>query len=892
MAIGKAVLPLIKGAGKAKGLTLEDVPKLTENVKAEPLDFGAGIAEANAKAKEARAPLNPTDTETPKPDVDVSDRLMFMHNTDGEKLARQEAQGGMAMPSLAVTKGNIPFEGYGDITMIGKKQKFDPKTTKLNEIFSADAYTVRSPRPVRVAKKGAGKRFQSGIGERINLKGQYADEVSSHIWDLQIKGDANPSQYEAVYNFFSRGSQTDEVFLEDIGVPVPKEVKAYDIARQYPEERIKWAKQQMDEIFQPEEYFVANPNRDYYSSKAKLKPYNAEELTKFMKRSSGRGGEGGMATSSVGGVRASTTEQLTSLKQMRDRKGMLVSSEDMAEFKVTTESLYFDLAEAAKPYYEYDASGFRYFDEFAELLQMSERRGMDEAAKEIGFKFPDEFKQELTEYKDMLRSGLTEYFEAKPKRVVGLDEFEGAIVPENVSQDTLDLLERNGVKVEKYADEADRTRKRSTFGTEAFSITPLAIAGLGGYSVLRSEDAEAIPIAKAGKIVIQGWHGTPHKVDKFSTDKIGTGEGAQAYGHGLYFADRRGISEDYQKKLSAGKGGIQYKGDNLREGELKYSDKRALNAALSDIEALYKNTLDIKGAVDIKIEQYKSAISSWQMDGKPSRSSAHGKIYFEDILSELEGLDIDEVKMADGGNLYEVEIDASPDELLDWDKPLSEQSEKVKDALAEYKKDLDDVIKANKSIIDDLVAKVKGEGRRPTDKEKMRVNDAQQLLTRYRYDDGNLYQKLERFYGAGAQSSEFLKSKGIKGIQYLDGVSRNKPIKDIIREFQQELPDDADFDEVMDMVHNGGFSHEKANVIRGLEESDWLGFEYPSQAISAAYSKDFMSFDPSQRLIDAIEASKPQDATKNYVIFDDSLITILNENDVPVKLDLKVSNAD
>ena len=33
------------------------------------------------------------------------------------------------------------------------------------------------------------------------------------------------------------------------------------------------------------------------------------------------------------------------------------------------------------------------------------------------------------------------------------------------------------------------------------------------------------------------WHGSPHKFDKFDSSKIGTGEGAQAYGHGLYFAE-------------------------------------------------------------------------------------------------------------------------------------------------------------------------------------------------------------------------------------------------------------------------------------------------------------------------------------------------------------------
>ena len=33
------------------------------------------------------------------------------------------------------------------------------------------------------------------------------------------------------------------------------------------------------------------------------------------------------------------------------------------------------------------------------------------------------------------------------------------------------------------------------------------------------------------------WHGSPHKFDKFDSSKIGTGEGAQAYGHGVYFAE-------------------------------------------------------------------------------------------------------------------------------------------------------------------------------------------------------------------------------------------------------------------------------------------------------------------------------------------------------------------
>jgi hypothetical protein len=42
-----------------------------------------------------------------------------------------------------------------------------------------------------------------------------------------------------------------------------------------------------------------------------------------------------------------------------------------------------------------------------------------------------------------------EYFEAKPTRAVGFDEFAGAIVPENTSKEVIDILEKRGLKVVK-----------------------------------------------------------------------------------------------------------------------------------------------------------------------------------------------------------------------------------------------------------------------------------------------------------------------------------------------------------------------------------------------------------------------------------------------------------
>lgn len=45
------------------------------------------------------------------------------------------------------------------------------------------------------------------------------------------------------------------------------------------------------------------------------------------------------------------------------------------------------------------------------------------------------------------------------------------------------------------------------------------------------------------------YHGSPHQFDKFTTEKIGTGEGNQAFGWGLYFTDKKSIAEDYANKL-------------------------------------------------------------------------------------------------------------------------------------------------------------------------------------------------------------------------------------------------------------------------------------------------------------------------------------------------------
>lgn len=83
----------------------------------------------------------------------------------------------------------------------------------------------------------------------------------------------------------------------------------------------------------------------------------------------------------------------------------------------------------------------------------------------------------------------------------------------------------------------------------AFAKAPQIASGLNRVAENAARPATLNP--QTGAIV---WHGSPHKFDKFDSSKIGTGEGAQAYGHGLYLAEAPDVAKGYRDKLTPATG--------------------------------------------------------------------------------------------------------------------------------------------------------------------------------------------------------------------------------------------------------------------------------------------------------------------------------------------------
>lgn len=224
-------------------------------------------------------------------------------------------------------------------------------------------------------------------------------------------------------------------------------------------------------------------------------------------------------------------------------------------------------------------------------------------------------------------------------------------------------------------------------------------------------------VAKKIPNPIKAYHGSPHDFDAFSMEKIGTGEGAQAYGHGLYFAENPAVAQSYR-----------------RVGEPPYRSPTVARVAQQAMEWVGGDVAKAKAALQQQYEREQVPFVK--------QSIADALNNFEQLVG------------TPPGRMYEVNIHATPDQLLDWDKPLSQQSEQVRQALERLPR-------AGREAIEASHAPSYLTGRSP---QPWTGNTAYRALEDAVYPAAN---------EAGQRTAPYmLREAGIPGIQYLDGGSR------------------------------------------------------------------------------------------------------------------------
>jgi len=248
--------------------------------------------------------------------------------------------------------------------------------------------------------------------------------------------------------------------------------------------------------------------------------------------------------------------------------------------------------------------------------------------------------------------------------------------------------------------------------------------------------AKALPLATKDMPIgnMIAYHGTPHEIKGgFDISKVGTGEGNQSYGHGMYFAENPAVAKEYQK-LEPVNGPSLYtrrtfKGEELTPQTPEYHaahmvDKLGLKKAKEEFESWLKNP---PSYADENLK------SNWQKSldilKNTNKKSDFGTLKHE-------------------GNLYKVDIpDKDIPNILDWDKPINQQSDAIKKALG---------------LSEDKFAyfKIPATGTNYAFAPNMTGNE--------------LYKELTNLSKTQAKASELLNSLGIKGIRYLDQGSRDK----------------------------------------------------------------------------------------------------------------------
>ena len=221
------------------------------------------------------------------------------------------------------------------------------------------------------------------------------------------------------------------------------------------------------------------------------------------------------------------------------------------------------------------------------------------------------------------------------------------------------------------------------------------------------------------------WHGSPFRFDRFSTENIGTGEGAQAFGWGLYFAGNSEVARYYRDRLTRARGedvsDVKYKGRTAM-GWYEYWERKA----------------DMGGKDSQKYYDYMSMLEDYDIGKDPAEILADAKdmelspeavAWFDKTIVQSK---------ARPGALYEVDI---PDEgsYLLWDEPVPEsQARAAADVLVSRGIDA----------------------------------DAETLIGEENTGSA-FYEKLKELLGSDREASLLLKETGVPGIKYLDGNSRS-----------------------------------------------------------------------------------------------------------------------
>lgn len=108
-----------------------------------------------------------------------TNNLVALHNLSEENLLKVIELGGFPMPSIAVTKTDLPHENYGDITVVFGRNTIDPEEDYRNVVYDRDAWTPTTPKvEVKLSNEGIDNLIKE-LQEEVGKTSIYGRNISS-----------------------------------------------------------------------------------------------------------------------------------------------------------------------------------------------------------------------------------------------------------------------------------------------------------------------------------------------------------------------------------------------------------------------------------------------------------------------------------------------------------------------------------------------------------------------------------------------------------------------------------------------------------------------------------------------------------------------------------------
>lgn len=307
-------------------------------------------------------------------------------------------------------------------------------------------------------------------------------------------------------------------------------------------------------------------------------------------------------------------------------------------------------------------------------------------------------------------------------------------------------------------------------GREGREVSVQEVEAQGGFDehgVLAAENAVVVKPDGDVTMSVRALHASPYSFRKFSTDFMGKGEGAQAYGWGLYFAENPEVNRDYMN---------QFAQDNAtwKFGDVETSDMEVMHQALADrllpkdaLPEVMEDASDMIWTVlgdlsDARGDEEKIEAIKKELREDIQHSMEYGMTYHQTLekMVQLHGVYrslidlLDEIEVRPGmPSNYRVELNVDDSELLGWDY--------VDETILGLLKD---------SPVEEVRYALERAERRADDRgENVSGKDVYQELFDAFWDGGDGTRQ-----EAQKAASVSLLSSDIKGIRYADGLSRSK----------------------------------------------------------------------------------------------------------------------